>query len=287
MAKKKSTKNSISTIERTCRKRGFTPRRVYVYDECVVFIDLGNLWIYVPSNMTVRPGRTMLKVVQIDPIEEQNEEVVEEDEQQFDQADRILARHGLSSENDETVRDVTILKDNYVYTTARRRKWKTRKSHKLGLRVAVDLPRFMKYPNTFKKSRIAEIHLHMIVNIPVGVALKSRKTQYEKYIDEVLNEMHKISDALREEIEGIREVREESSQNLKFVSVDIHAAHAVALHEKAIRNCNADQLLAKNLLKEGIANLASFALEAEAAEHILSTTSKDVAKASAKLTHLA
>ena len=174
-----------------------------------------------------------------------------------------------------------------MYTAARRRKWKTRKSHKLGLRVAVDLPRFMKYPNTFKKSRIAEIHLHMIVNIPVGVALKSRKTQYEKYIDEVLNEMHKISDALREEIEGIREVREESSQNLKFVSVDIHAAHAVALHEKAIRNCNADQLLAKNLLKEGIANLASFALEAEAAEHILSTTSKDVAKASAKLTHLA
>jgi hypothetical protein len=93
----------------------------------------------------------MLKVVQIDPIEEHNEEVVEEDEQQFDQADRILARHGLSSENDETVRDVTILKDNYVYTAARRRKWKTRKSHKLGLRVAVDLPRFMKYPNTFKK----------------------------------------------------------------------------------------------------------------------------------------
>ena len=293
MKKKKKGKPrqpTLARIERVCRNRGFTPRRVYVFDECVIFIDLGNLWVYVPSALTVSPGRTSLKVMQIDPVEELREQIIEQDELIYDQADRLLARYGGSGDDQhaEAVKDATILKENYVFTAARRRKWRTRaSSRKLGLRVAVDLPRFMKYPNTFKKSRIAEIHLHMVVNIPVPVALAPRKKQYERYIDEVLGEMHKISAGLREEIEGIRDVREESGKNIKFVSIDIHAAHAVALHEKAIRNCNADQFLAKNLLKEGIANLAAFALEAEAAEHVLATTSEDVARASAQLSNLA
>ncbi len=124
-------------------------------------------------------------------------------------------------------------------------------------------------------------------NIPVSEKLEHRKREYEAYIDSVLNEMHSISDTIRNEIKEIKKIRTDNREHLKFVSVDIQAAHAVAKHEKNIRRCSAAQLEAKNLMKEAVANISAFVLEAEAAEYILSLTSDEVAKASATISDLA
>jgi hypothetical protein len=254
---KKIKKTPLSKVLTTCRKRGFNARRVYLYEGTVIFIDLGNLWIYVPSSMIVTPGRSILPIFQVDPISS-----TEDDDNIYDQAERIITRHG----EDGPISDINIVKGHYIYTAARKRKWKTRKYHKLGLRIAADLPTFIEKVHVYTKPSITENHLHMILNIPVSEPLESRKREYEAYIDSILNEMHSISEAVKS---------------------DIEAAHAVALHEKNIRRCNAAQHQAKNLMKEAVANVSAFLLEAEAAEHILSLTSNEVAKASATISDLA
>jgi hypothetical protein len=237
-----------------------------LYEGTVIFIDLGNLWIYVPSSMIVTPGRSILPIFQVDPISSN-----EDDDNIYDQTERIITRHG----EDGPISDINIVKGHYIYTAARKRKWKTRKYHKLGLRIAADLPTFIEKPHVYTKPSVTENHLHMILNIPVS------------YIDSILNEMHSISEAVKSETQAIRRIRSDSREHLRFVSVDIEAAHAVALHEKNIRRCNAAQHQAKNLMKEAVANVSAFLLEAEAAEHILSLTSDEVAKASATISELA
>ena len=275
---KKIKKTPLSKVLTTCRKRGFNARRVYLYEGTVIFIDLGNLWIYVPSSMIVTPGRSILPIFQVDPISSN-----EDDDNIYDQAERIITRHG----EDGPISDINIVKGHYIYTAARKRKWKTRKYHKLGLRIATDLPTFIEKPHVYTKPSVAENHLHMILNIPVSESLEPRKREYEAYIDSILNEMHSISEAVKSETQAIRRIRNDSREHLRFVSVDIEAAHAVALHEKNIRRCNAAQHQAKNLMKEAVANVSAFLLEAEAAEHILSLTSDEVAKASATISDLA
>ncbi len=277
-SERKPKKTPLSKLLSVCRKRGFTPRRVYMYEGTVIFIDLGNLWIYIPSRMLVVAGRSILPLLQVDPVMPG-----EADEGVYEQAGRIIERHG----SDGPITDINIMKGHYVYTAARKRKWKTRKYHKLGLRIAVDYPDFVGRPHVYRKANIAETHLHMILNIPVSEKLEHRKREYEAYIDSVLNEMHSISDTIRNEIKEIKKIRTDNREHLKFVSVDIQAAHAVAKHEKNIRRCSAAQLEAKNLMKEAVANISAFVLEAEAAEYILSLTSDEVAKASATISDLA
>jgi hypothetical protein len=274
----KPKKTSLSTLLTVCRNRGFTPRRVYMYEGTVIFIDLGNLWIYIPSRMSVVAGRSVVPLLQADPVMP-----VDSDEGVYEQSGRIIERHG----RDGPITDVNIMKGHYVYTAARKRKWKTRKYHKLGLRIAVDYPDFVSNPHVYRKANIAETHLHMILNTPVSEQLEPRKQEYEAYIDSILNEMHSISDAIQKEIKKIKKIRNDNREHLKFVSVDIQAAHAVAKHEKNIRKCSAAQLEAKNLMKEAVANISAFVLEAEAAEYILSLTSDEVAKASATISDLA
>jgi hypothetical protein len=249
-----------------------------MYESAVIFIDLGNLWIYIPSRMHVVAGRSILPLLQVDPVVPD-----ESDEGVYEQAGRIIERNG----GDGPIADVNIMKGHYVYTAARKRKWKTRKYHKLGLRIAVDYPEFVGKPHVYRKANIAETHLHMILNIPVSEQLESRKREYEAYIDSILNEMHSISDSIRDELAQIKKIRTDTREHLRFVSVDIQAAHAVAKHEKNIRRCTAAQGEAKNLMKEAVANISAFVLEAEAAEFILSLTSDEVARASATISELA
>lgn len=278
------TKSSVSLarIQTACHKRGFNLRRVYEYDDSVVFFDLGNLWVYVPSDLTVKPGRTYLQVLHTNPIPD-TEEMEERDAVFYDQCDRILSR--CVGESDTGV-DASIVEGRYVYTAGRRRKWKIRRSHKRGLRVAVDLPTFLRHSSFYRKSRISELHLHMIIGVPVPKTLHARKKEYESYIDNILEIMLKISDVVRSHIDQIREVRENTREHLKFVSIDIEAAHEVASSERKIRRCNADQLHAKNLLKEAVGNMAAFVLSADSAAHVLSLTSGNVAKASETLSRL-
>ena len=276
-SERKPKKTPLSKLLTQCRKRGFTPRRVYMYEGTVVFIDLGNLWIYIPSRMHVVASRSILPLLQVDPVMPQ-----ESDEGIYEQAGRIIERNG----EDGPINDVNIMKGHYLYTAARKRKWKTRKYHKLGMRIAVDYPDFVAKPHVYKKANIAETHLHIILNVPVPQQLEPRKQEYEAYIDSILNEMHSVSDSIRNEIKEIKKIRTNNREHLKFVSVDIQAAHTVAKHEKNIRRCNAAQLEAKNLMKEAVANISAFVLEAEYAEHILSLTSDEVAKASATISEL-
>ena len=265
---------SLKTLEKKFKKRGFKCRRIYAYDSMVIYFDLGNLLVYVPSDVEISCSRSTFSVMQIDPAE-----LTEKDERFFEQGDRILTRNPIAG-------DVCILHKHYVYAVGRRRKWKKIKAHKLGLRVAVDLPLFVSEPGFYKKSRISEVHLQCLLGIPVPQTLKRRKQQYENYIDGVLTEMHKISQTLQLEIDEIEELRLEAREHLKLVSVDIEIAHAVAMCEKRIRKCTVDQQQAKNLLKEAVANMAAFSLEAESAAHTLASCSTDVARASATLTEL-
>jgi hypothetical protein len=273
---------SLARIQTACHKRGFNLRRVYEYDDSVVFFDLGNLWVYVPSDITVNPGKTYIQVLHTNPVPE-TEEMVENDAVFYDQCDRILSR--CVGDSDMGV-DASIVEGRYVYTAARRRKWKIRRAHKRGLRVAVDLPTFLRHSSFYRKSRITELHLHMIIGIPVPKTLQARKKEYESYIDNVLEIMIRVSDAVRSYVEKIKKVREEGREHLKFVSIDIDTANEVARCERKIRRCNTDQLHAKNLLKEAVGNMAAFVLSADSAAHVLSLTSGDVARASETLSRL-
>jgi hypothetical protein len=276
----KQNKNvSLARIQTAGHKRGFNLRRVYEYDDSVVFFDFGNLWVYVPSDMAVKPGKTYLQVLHTSPVPDPSDK----DDMYYDQADRILAK---SVGNPELGVDLSIVDQRYVYTAARRRKWKIRRSHKLGLKVAVDLPSFLRHSSFYRKSRITELHLHMVIGVQVPRTLQSRKKEYEAYIDNLLEIMLRISDSVRVQIEKIKQIREDSREHLKFVSVDIEAAHEVASCERKIRRCNADQLTAKNLLKEAVGNMSAFVLSAESAMHTLSLTSGDVARASETISKL-
>ncbi len=244
-------KIKLSKVLQSANRRGFSPRRLYVYDGCVIFVDLGCIWIYTPSSIAIRPGKGDVEILHIEPMEE-----AEDDTVFYDQMDIMLKDSKIE------VEDSLILKDNCIFTAVRKRKWKSRKKHKLGIKLAVDLPTFLKDSALYNKARIAESHLHLILSTQVQPNAEEAKKEYESYIDSVLDQMSMISNSLSEERRQIDLLRKESQKrgNLQFVSLDIKHVHAISMHEKEIRSKKADLLLAKNMLKEAVANLGELVL---------------------------
>lgn len=253
MAKKSDDprKIKLSKVLQSARRRGFSIRRLYVYDGCVIFVDMGCVWIYTPSSITIRPGKGDVEILHIEPMEE-----AEEDTVFYDQMDRMLKNSKVE------VEDSLILKDNCIFTAVRKRKWKSRKKNKLGIKLAVDLPTFLKDAALYTKGRVAETHLHLILSTQVQPNAEEAKKEYESYVDSVLDQMSMISKSLSEEHRQINQLRKESQKrgSLQFVSLDIKNVHAISMHEKEIRRKKADMLFAKNMLKEAVANLGELVL---------------------------
>ena len=244
---------SLKKIINVCVKRGFNPRRVYIYDDTVIFIDLGQLWIYVSSSLVVKPSGDF-PILHADPIPV-TDESERSDNELYDQVDRIASK--------SVYKDGSIVKDKFIYTGVRRRKWKIRKRQTLGFKIAVDLRTFMSKKNLYTKPRVSEAYLSIVMNIPVLKEMRSVKEEYAQYIDIILDKMQQSADEIKGQRRQIRDIRDKAGNHLKFVSVDITAAHSVSKIEKDIRQLKADQLYAKTLLKEAMTNMVKFALESE------------------------
>ena len=266
---KKTSKITCKKIEKICRKRGFSVKRIYVFDNSIIFFDTGRLLIYVPSATNILP-KTNLLICSIKP-----EESNKKDEKKYQQSARLLT---ISP----SLYDLVLLSDRFFFTNNRRRKWKLLKSVRDSIKISIDLDEFLKN-NFYNKSKVDDEYMRLVLNIPVPQSLLVRRAEYETYIDLILHEMTRIETSIDKEVVMIEDLRNQSTQHSKFVSVDIEVVHRISKHEKNIRKYLIDKQLAKNLLKEGTENMAQFCIIAEQASHVLLSSSTEVAEANATL----
>jgi hypothetical protein len=277
MPKKKNQKAkhrvvTCKKIEKILSKRGFLVKRLYIYDSAIIFFDTGRMLVYVPSATRILP-KTSLLLCSIKPEESNNR-----DEKKYAQTARLMSVT-------PSLYDLVLLSDRFFFTNNRRRKWKLLKSVRDCIKISLDLDEFLKN-NFYNKSKVDDEYMRLVLNIPVPQSLLGRRAEYETYIDHVLHEMSRVDASIDKEISEIEKLRRESTRHSRLVSIDIEMAHSISKHEKKIRKYHLDKQLAKNLLKEGIENMAQFCLVAEEASHVMLSSSTEVAEANATLHHL-
>ncbi len=268
-------KISIKNVEKLFKARGYTIRTSYSYGRDIKFFDLGHLCVYISSRCRVS-GRTQL---QYEQQVLRSEDADEFDQRYFDELERIVDR-------EKQIDDCILCHENYIFIHSRRTKWKMVKSSPLQIKICVDFLQFKRDAAIFVKKKTTDIHHHMVCTIPVPPALECRKEEYLAYIGKVKDEMKKVSDYLLECIEDIKDLREESRENTKYMSVDIEVAHLIAQADKQIKKANNDYNYGKKLLKQALLKLSKFALRGEIASHRLRRGHTSAARAQQTITDL-
>ena len=268
-------KFSLKKLEKLFRSRGYTIRATYSYGREIKFFDLGHIVVYVSSGCYVGGKSQSTYERQVLSLEEGDEF----DGRYFDELDRILER-------EKQLDDCVLYHHNNLYIQSRRTKWKLVKEYPLSIKICVDLLQFKRDSAVFIKKKTSDIFHHMICSIVVPPALTCRQEEYLAYIQEIKVQMKKVSDYLLDCIADLKELREESRENTKYLSVDIEVAHLIAQAEKQIKKSTADYNYGKRLLKKALHNLGKFALQAEIASHRLKRGHTSAARAQKTISDL-